>query len=87
MIPLREIESVPVGAIVLIRVTGMVPDLVTGMVPDLVTGMVPDLARVEAETARTNIIVQEIDVTFFIVSLLVKSEISGFEVGLEGFAC
>ena len=70
MIPEREIESVPVGAIEPIRVTGMSPDLVTGMLPDLVTGMLPDLAKVEAETARTKMIMQEIDVTFFIVSLL-----------------
>jgi hypothetical protein len=42
------------------------------MLPDLVAGMLPDLARVDAETARTNVIVQEIAVTFFIVSLLVN---------------
>jgi len=85
MIPERVIESVPIGAIVPIRVTGMLPDFVAGMLPDLVVGMAPDLARAEPETARTKMIVQEIDVTFFIVSLLVN-RISGVRGRPEGCA-
>lgn len=54
-----------VVAIVPIRVVGIKPDLVVEMVPDLVVGMVP--AREVAETARTNVIMQEIDASFFIV--------------------
>ena len=39
------------------------------MMPDLVVEMVP--AREVAETVRTNVTVQEIDASFFIVLLLV----------------
>jgi hypothetical protein len=57
--PALEIKSV--------LVVGIMPVRVVEMVPVLVVGITPDLARVVADTASTNIIVQEIDVTLFIV--------------------
>ena len=69
MIPELEITPLLVVEIVPVRVVEMVPALVVEMVPDLVVEMVP--AREVAETARTNVSVQEIDESFFIVLLLV----------------
>jgi hypothetical protein len=69
MIPELELRPVLVVEIVPIRVVGIVPPLVVEMVPDLVVEMVP--AREVTDTARTNVIVQEIDASFFIVLLLV----------------
>jgi hypothetical protein len=66
-------------------VVGITPALVVEIIPDLVVGMVP--AREVAETAKTNVIVQEIEASFFIVLLLMTQEISGVCDGLEGFAC
>ena len=50
-----------------VLVVAIVPVRVVAMVPSLVVGITPDLARVVVDTARTIIIVQEIDVTLFIV--------------------
>ena len=71
MIPVLEIDPVLVVGIVPMRVVGIEPALVVGMIPDFVVGMVPDLAKAVAETAKTNRVVQVIDVNFFIFLLLV----------------
>jgi hypothetical protein len=71
MIPVLEIDPVLVVGILPMRVVGIDPDLVVGMSPDFVVGMLPDLARAVAETAKTNRIVQNIDINFFIFLLLV----------------
>ncbi len=65
MMPVRVVGMMPD------RVVGMMPDRVVGMIPDFVVGIIPDLPSVVPETAKVNIIVQAIDVTFFIVLLLV----------------
>ena len=54
-----------------VRVVGIRPVRVVGMVPDLVVEMIPDLAEAVANTTRINMIVQVINLTFFIVLLLV----------------
>ena len=61
------VEMVP------IRVVGIIPALVVEMVPDLVVEIVP--AKEGTDIAITNVIVQEIDVSFFIVLLLVTQNI------------
>ena len=75
MIPELEFRAVLVVGIVPVRVVGITPDLVVEIIPDLVVEMVP--ARHVAETARTNVIVLEIDASFFIVLLLVTQNIRG----------
>ena len=75
MIPELELRPVLVVEMVPIRVVEIVPALVVEMVPDLVVGMVP--AREVAETARINVIVHEIDASFFIILLLVTQNIRG----------
>jgi hypothetical protein len=52
------------------RVVGICPDLVVGICPDLVVGICPDLADAVADTSRSNMTVQVIDLTFFIFMLL-----------------
>jgi len=69
MIPELEFRPVLVVEIMPVRVVEIVPALVVEIVPDLVVEMVP--ARDVAEMARINVIVQEIDISFFIVLLLV----------------
>jgi hypothetical protein len=82
MIPEVGFRTDLVVGIVPMRVVGISPDLVVEIVPDLVVEIIPDLvvemfpARDVAETVRTNVIVQEIDASFFIVLLLVL-KISG----------
>ncbi len=66
-----EFRPVLVVAIVPALVVEIVPDLVVEIVPDFVVGIIPDLAKVVAESVSTNVSVQEIAVTFFIVLLLV----------------
>jgi len=51
-------------------VVGICPDLVVGICPDLVVGICPDLADAVADTSRSNMTVQVIDLTFFIFMLL-----------------
>ena len=74
MIPELEVRPVLVVGIVPVRVVGIRPDLVVEIIPDLVVEMVP--ARHVAETARTNVIVHDIDASFFIVLLLVTQNIT-----------
>ena len=73
--PFRVVGIIPALVVEIVPdlVVEIVPDLVVEMVPDLVVEMVP--AREEAETARTNVIVQEIDASFFIILLLVTQTI------------
>lgn len=80
MIPELVFRPVRVVGIVPVRVVGIKPDLVVEIVPDLVVEMVP--ASDVAETARTNVIVHEIDASFFIVLLLVNTY-QGSVVGLK----
>lgn len=72
-----EVKTVRVVGIVPIRVVGMLPDLVVEMIPDLVVEMIPDLADAVANTTTINMLVQVIDLTFFIVLLLVMRNIRG----------
>jgi hypothetical protein len=64
-VPTRLLEPVPTD------VVEIVPVLVVEIVPVLVVEMVPDLANVLPEIARTNNADHAIDLTFFIVLLLV----------------
>ncbi len=68
-------KVVLVVVVVPVRVVGIIPALVVEMVPDLVVEMVPAIDG--AETASINVIVHEIDVSFFIVLLLVTQNIRG----------
>ena len=54
----------------LVRVVGIEPNRVVGICPDLVVGICPDLADAVADTSRSNMTVQVIDLTFFIFMLL-----------------
>ena len=81
MVPELEFRSVLVVGIVPVRVVGTTPDLVVEIIPDLVVEIVP--ARHVAETARTNVIVHDIDASFFIVLLLVTQKYQGYAVGLK----
>ncbi|HET8671922.1 MAG TPA: hypothetical protein VFM05_15285 [Candidatus Saccharimonadales bacterium] len=63
--PARVVEMVPAA------VVEIVPVLVVEIVPVLVVEIVPPFAKVGAAIARTNIVDQMIDLTFFIVLLLV----------------
>ena len=76
---------VEVVEIVPVLVVEIVPVLVVEIVPVFVVEMVPDLAKVVAEIARTNVIVQKIDASFFIVLLLVI-QMSGVTGRPEDFA-
>ena len=71
MMPVVEIVPVRVVEMVPILVVEIVPVLVVEIVPVLVVEIVPDLAKVVADKAITNVTVHEIEVSFFIVSLLV----------------
>ena len=62
MMPELELRPVLVVGIVPIRVVGITPAFVVEMIPDLVVGMIP--ARDVVETARTKMIMQEIDASF-----------------------
>ena len=75
--PARVVEIVPV------RVVEIVPVLVVEMVPVLVVEMVPPFAKVGTAIARTNIVDQMIVLKFFIVLLLVGSNVRGNLVGLK----
>lgn len=70
MIPVRVVEIVPVR-LVPAAVVEIVPALVVEMVPVLVVEMVPPFAKTGADIARTNIAEHVINLTFFIVLLLV----------------
>lgn len=83
VIPEVELRLVLVVEIVPIRVVGIIPALVVEMVPDLVVEIVP--AREGTDTARTNVIVQEIDASFFIVLLLVTQKYQGYVVRLKAW--
>ena len=85
MIPVRVVEIVPVR-LVPAAVVEIVPALVVEMVPVLVVEMVPPLAKTGADIARTNVVEQMINLTFFIVLLLV-TETSGVSGRLKGVAC
>jgi len=54
-----------------VRVVGIWPIRVVGVMPDLVVEMIPDLAEAAANTTRIKMIVKVINLTFFIVLLLV----------------
>ena len=82
MIPVLDTGLVVVVEIVPVLVVEIVPVLVVEMVPVFVVEIVPDLAKAVAEIARTNVIVHEIDASFFIVLLLVI-QMSGVTVGLK----
>lgn len=78
IVPVRVVEIVPARVVEMVpaAVVEMVPVLVVEMVPVRVVEMVPPFAKVGAEITRTNIVDHMIDLTFFIVLLLVDS-ISG----------
>ena len=78
--PVRVVEIVPVA------VVEIVPVLVVEMIPVLVVDIVPGFAKAGAAKATTNIVDHTIDLTFFIVLLLVD-ESQGSLSRLEGFAC
>ena len=63
-------------------VAAIVSVFVAEIVPVFVAEIVPDLAKVVAEKATTNIPAKAMDLTFFIVLLLVI-ETSGVTVGSE----
>ena len=65
IVPARVVDMVPAA------VVEIVPVLVVEIVPVLVVEMVPPFAKVGAAIARTNIVDKIIDLTFFIVLLLV----------------
>lgn len=67
----RPVEVVSFVAIVPVRVVTIVPVLVVTIVPLFVVTIIPDLPNAVAEMAATNINEQDIDVSFFISSLLV----------------
>jgi hypothetical protein len=73
IVPVRVVESVPARVVEMVpaAVVEMVPVLVVEIVPVLVVEMVPLFATVGAVIARTNIMDQMIDLTFFIALLLV----------------
>lgn len=77
IVPARLLETVPAA------VVEIVPVLVVEMVPTLVVEMVPLFARAGADTARTNVAAQRIVLRFFIVLLLVASNVRGNSVGSE----
>lgn len=54
-------------------VVEMMPALVVEIVPALVVEIVPALAKAELDMARTNVIAQTNDLTFFIFRLLVDN--------------
>ena len=69
--PVRVVGMVPV------LVVGIIPDFVVGIVPLLVVGIVPPFAKTGDEMARTNIAVRRMPFRFFIVLLLVASNVRG----------
>lgn len=81
MIPELEVVLVLVVEIVPVRVVEIVPALVVEIVPDFVVEMVP--ARDVADMARTNVIVHEIDASFFIYFAPGDSKYQGYAVGLR----
>jgi hypothetical protein len=64
MIPLLVVEIIP------LLVVEMIPVLVVEMIPVLVVEMIPDFAKVGADIARTNIVQNMVNLTVFIVLLL-----------------
>ena len=82
MMPARVVEIVPVRLVPL-AVVEIVPVRVVEMVPVLVVEMIPPFAKVGADIARTSIVEQMIDFAFFIVLLLVASNVRGNLVGLK----
>jgi hypothetical protein len=79
-----EIFAAVVAAIVPVLVAAIVPVLVAAIVPVLVAAIVPDLAKAFAEKATTNMPAKAMDLTFFIVLLLVVFESSGSHGRLRG---
>ena len=77
IVPVRVVEIVPARVVEMVpaAVVEIVPVRVVEMVPVLVVEMVPPFAKVGAAIARTNIVDQMIDLTFFIVLLLVASNV------------
>jgi hypothetical protein len=82
-----EMVPVPVAEIVPVPVAEIVPVPVAEIVPVLVAEIVPDLANADAEKATTNMPVNAIDLTFFIVLLLLVLTVRGDMVGFEFFSC
>jgi len=68
-----EMVPVPVAEMVPVPVAEMVPVPVAEMVPVLVAEIVPDLGNAVAEKATTNMPAKAIDLTFFIILLLLVS--------------
>ena len=89
IVPVLVAEIVPVlvAEMVPVPVAEIVPVPVAEIVPVLVAEIVPDLANADAEKATTNMPVNAIDLTFFIVLLLLVLTVRGDMVGFEFFSC
>lgn len=88
MIPERVVGIMPVRVVEMVprAVVEMVPVRVVEMVPTLVVEIVPPFANAVADTVRTNVVAQIIELNFFIV-LLLWLQTSGVTGRLIGFAC